>query len=56
VNEPQTAAEAEAVRNAIERQAPFGEQDWCRRKAAEMGLEQSMAPRGRPRRSIVTTK
>ena len=56
VNEPQTAAEAEAIRNAIERQAPYGDEHWCKSTATELGLEKTMAPRGRPRRTIVTTK
>ena len=56
VNQPQTAAEVEDIRNAIARQAPLGDQTWRTEKARELGLEQTLAPRGRPRRKIVTTK
>ena len=56
VNAAQTPAELEAIRNAIERQAPFGSDSWRTEKARELGLEKSIAPRGRPPRSIVTTK
>ena len=55
VNAPQTAAELAAIRDAIERQAPYGEANWREQTARELGLEQSIAPRGRPRR-IVTAK
>ena len=56
VNNPQTPAEVDQIRCALERQAPFGDGEWCEQKAREMGLESSVAPRGRPRRTIVTTK
>jgi putative transposase len=56
VNTPQTAEELAGIRTAIERQAPYGENSWRVSKACELGLEQSLAPRGRPRKSIVTTK
>jgi putative transposase len=56
VNEPQTAQEVDDIRNAIARQAPLGSEAWRQEKARELGLEQTLAPRGRPRRKIVTTK
>ena len=56
VNLPQTSAELAAIRTAAERQAPFGDETWSASTAQEFGIEQSLAPRGRPRRSIVTTK
>jgi putative transposase len=56
VNAPQTAAEVEAIRNTIERQAPFGTDNWRKERARELGLEKTIAPRGRPTRAIVTTK
>jgi putative transposase len=54
VNSPQTPAEVEEIRNAMARQAPYGDQDWRDSKAQELGLEQSLAPRGRPKKAIVT--
>ncbi len=56
VNEPQTPDELAKIRNAIDRQAPYGDDAWCKQKAGELGLEQTLAPRGRPRKSIVTAK
>jgi putative transposase len=56
VNEPQTAAELAELRAAIARQAPYGEQPWCEETASVFGLEKTLAPRGRPRKAIVTTK
>lgn len=51
VNSPQTEEELAAVRNAVNRQSPFGEPDWTVRTAADLGLQQSVAPRGRPKRT-----
>lgn len=51
VNSPQTEEELAAVRNSVNRQSPFGEPEWTARTAEELGLEQSIAPRGRPRGS-----
>jgi putative transposase len=56
VNEPQTAAELEKVRTAIARQAPIGNETWQQDIARAFGLEQTLAPRGRPRKKIVTKK
>jgi len=56
VNTPQPADELAAIRNAIERQAPYGEDSWSINTARQLGLEATLAPRGRPRRKIVTEK
>jgi putative transposase len=56
VNAPQTPDEVEAIRRAMERQAPFGGEAWRLQMAQELGLEPNIAPRGRPRRAIVTAK
>ncbi len=56
VNAPQSPAEIAAIHSAIERQAPYGDDGWRARIAVECGLEQTIAPRGRPRRAIVTMK
>jgi len=52
VNTPQTAGELEAIRNSVNRQSPFGAPEWAARKSAELGLEQTMAPLGRPRKRM----
>lgn len=50
VNMPLTNAELEAVRRCIDREAPFGDEEWQRRTAEQLGLEQTLRPRGRPRK------
>ncbi len=52
VNAPQTPGELEAIRNCVNRQSPFGAPEWAARKAAEFGLEQTLAPLGRPRKQM----
>jgi putative transposase len=51
VNEPQTAAELAEIRTCVNRQRPFGEEDWVKRQVGELGLEQSIRRVGRPGRS-----
>jgi putative transposase len=50
VNEPQSAVELAALRNCVNRQRPFGEEQWVIQKARELGIEDSLAPFGRPRK------
>jgi putative transposase len=50
VNDPQTDAELEALRRAVQRNSPFGSADWQRRTAKRLGLEAALRPRGRPRK------
>jgi putative transposase len=52
VNEPQTEAEVEALRECTRRRRPYGDEAWMERTAREMGLEASMRPRGRPRKNV----
>jgi putative transposase len=51
VNEPQTAAEVEAIRTCVNRQCPFGEPRWVEERAKELGIEHSLKPIGRPRKA-----
>jgi putative transposase len=51
VNEPQTQAELDALRRSVNRGCPFGEDDWQKQVVADLGLESTMRPRGRPRKS-----
>jgi putative transposase len=51
VNQPQTAAEVDAIRTSVNRQRPFGDLDWVDRRAREAGLSQSLFSVGRPRKS-----
>jgi putative transposase len=50
VNQPQTAAELEAIRTSVNRQRPFGDAEWVKRRAAEERLEQSFGRVGRPKK------
>jgi putative transposase len=51
VNAPQTEAELEALRQAIRRNSPFGNANWRQTIARRLGLEATLRPRGRPRKS-----
>jgi putative transposase len=50
VNQPQTAAELEAVRRAVARGCPFGAPAWQEWTGRRLGLEFTLRPRGRPRK------
>jgi REP-associated tyrosine transposase len=52
VNAPQSEAELSALRQSVDRGAPFGSQRWNERTAKRLGLESSLRPRGRPRKLI----
>jgi putative transposase len=49
VNTPQSEEELAALRNCVNRQCPFGSSEWVVRTAGELGMEHTIAPRGRPR-------
>jgi putative transposase len=51
VNEPQTAAEMAEIRTCVNRQRPFGAENWVAAQAEALGVDQSLAPMGRPRKS-----
>ena len=51
VNEPLTDAELGRVRQSVERGRPFGPEPWTQRIARRLGLEASLRPRGRPRKT-----
>ena len=50
VNRPQTESELAALRRSVTRGTPLGNPTWQRRTADRLGLEQSLRPRGRPRK------
>lgn len=54
VNHPQTDAEGEAIRKAVQKGHPLGANDWQRQMAARLGLEDVLNPRGRPRKQSRT--
>jgi putative transposase len=51
VNRPQTEQEVEALRRSIARGTPYGSDRWTTRTARRLGLESSLNPRGRPKKS-----
>jgi putative transposase len=53
VNKPLTPAELELARRSVIRGCPFGSELWVLRTARKLGLESSMRPRGRPRKTPV---
>ena len=48
VNAPQTATELAELRACVNRQRPYGTEQWVDRTAAELGLQSSLRPAGRP--------
>lgn len=51
VNQPQTEAEVLALRESVRRGRPYGTDRWTRSTARRLGLESSLRPRGRPRKT-----
>jgi putative transposase len=51
VNVPQTEAELSAIRRSIQRGSPFGDDVWTKKTIRRMGLETTIRPRGRPRKT-----
>jgi hypothetical protein len=49
VNRPETEDKLERLRRSVVRGAPFGDVEWQRRPAERLGLQSTLAPRGRPR-------
>jgi putative transposase len=51
VNAPQTEAELTRLRQSVQRGCPFGEGAWFERTVRSLGLEITLRPQGRPRKS-----
>lgn len=52
VNQPLSAAELDQIRHSVNRGTPYGSAGWVSRIAAQLGLNASLRPRGRPRKEI----
>ena len=50
VNEPQTEAEVNAIRHAVNKGRPYGSESWIAKTAKQLGLEPTTRRRGRPRK------
>jgi putative transposase len=50
VHEPQTEAEVDAIRRCVARGQPYGDEDWVRRTAEQLGLESTLRAPHRPRK------
>ena len=50
VNQPETAAELEALRRSVARNQPFGSDVWQARTAEKLGLQSTIRRPGRPRK------
>jgi putative transposase len=46
-----TAEELAMLRHSVVRNTPFGDPKWQQRIVAKLGLESTMRPRGRPRKT-----
>lgn len=51
VNQAQTEAEVEKLRECLRRGRPYGHEVWMADTAVRLGLEASLRPRGRPRKA-----
>ncbi len=50
VNRAETGAEVDALRQCVIRGLPFGGPAWTARTVGRLGLENTLRPRGRPRK------
>lgn len=51
VNRAETKAELEALRHSVQRGSPYGSQTWVSATAEHLGLQSTLRPRGRPRKT-----
>ena len=51
VNSVQSESELASMHHSIARGTPFGSERWTERVAVRLGLESSLRPRGRPRKT-----
>jgi putative transposase len=50
-NQPLDEARLAGARHCVKRGCPHGDAPWVAQTAADLGLEQTLRPRGRPRKS-----
>ena len=54
VNQPLSEQELKAIRECVGRGRPYGDEEWTKEVARRTGLESTLRPRGRPRKSPPT--
>jgi putative transposase len=52
VDKQLTCANLENLRQSVNRQAPFGDIEWQKKTSHQLGLEQTLKPRGRPKKEF----
>lgn len=50
VNDPLSVAELRRLRESVGRERPFGSESWTLKTAAQLGLESTLRPQGRPKK------
>jgi hypothetical protein len=51
LDEPRTTLEAEALRACVNRQRPFGSDEWIQAAPECQGFDSQVRPRGRPKKA-----
>ena len=52
VSREEQAIELERLREAMARNAPFGDEQWREKTAKKLGLQSTLRPRGRPQEKV----
>ena len=52
VNRPQADAELAALQRCLQRGCPYGSEGWAKTTTRKLGLEMTLRPRGRPKKSL----
>ena len=52
VDKQLTCANLKNLRQSVNRQAPFGDIEWQKKTSQQLGLEQTLKPRGRPKKQF----
>lgn len=51
VNAPQSNDELDSLRHSVKRGCPYGDQSWTSKMAGKLGLESTLRPQGRPKKT-----
>ena len=53
INEDEKRVDLDYIRNSIDRQTPLGDENWQNMISKKYGLESTLRPRGRPKKSDI---